>query len=84
MSGKSSSSSEPWGWGENPLWLGQNQASAPFLPPLSPHTHIKGLAEGVVAAKDWVGDRDQGWAGPFLPRGKVLLSILFCLRREVW
>lgn len=36
-----------------------------------------------MAAKDWVGDRDQGWAGPFLPRGEVVISVIFCLKKEV-
>lgn len=45
-------------------------------------THVKGLTKGIMAAKDGVGDGDQGWAGPFLPRGKVIISIVFCLRRE--
>lgn len=49
-----------------------------------PHTHIKGFTKGVTAAKDWVGDGDQGWAGPFLPRGEVIISVIFCLRRGEW
>ena len=66
------------------MWLGWNQVLGPLPPSLTPHTHIKGLTKGIVAAKDWVGDRDQGWAGPFLPGGEVLLSIIFCLKRGEW
>lgn len=53
----------------------------PTVTSLTP-THIKGLAKGIVATKDWVGDRDQGGTGPLLPRGEVILSIIFCLGRN--
>ena len=36
-----------------------------------------------MATKDRVGDRDQGWARPFLPWGEVSSSIIFRLGREV-
>lgn len=49
----------------------------------SPRTHVKGLTKGIMATKDRVGDRDQGWARPFLPWGEVISSIIFCLGREV-
>lgn len=55
----------------------------PLTSPLTPHTHVEGLTKGIMAAKDGVGDRDQGWAGPFLPRGEVILGIVFRLRRGV-
>lgn len=62
-------------WAETRPWA--------YSHPPHPYTHVKGLTEGVMAAKNWVGDRDQGWAGPFLPWGEVIISIIFCLRREV-
>lgn len=48
--------------------------------PLAPHTHIKGLTKVIVGAKDGVGDGDQRGAGPFLPRGEVVVSNIFHLR----
>lgn len=67
------------GWAEPRPWA---PFYRPSLPPPTP-THVKGFTKGIVAAKDGVGDRDQGGAGPFLPGGEVLLSIAFRLRREV-
>lgn len=36
-----------------------------------------------MATKDRVRDGDQSWAGPFLPRGEVVSSSIFCLERHV-
>ena len=36
-----------------------------------------------MATKDRVRDGDQSWAGPFLPRGEVVSSSIFCLERQV-
>lgn len=62
--------------------------SGPRLGPRSPchppnRTHIKGFTKGLVATKDRVRDGDQRWAGPFLPRGEVVSSSIFCLERQV-
>lgn len=61
--------------------------SGPRLGPLpnnpQPHTHIEGLREGLLATKDRVRDGDQSGAGPFLPRGEVISSVVFCLERQV-
>lgn len=51
--------------------------------PLPPPTHIKGFTKGLMATKDRVRDGDQSWAGPFLPRGEVISSSIFCLERQV-
>lgn len=68
MCGSSCAETRPW---------------AHFHIPSCPQTHIKGFTKGIVAAKDRVGDRDQGWAGPFLPWGEVIISVIFCLKRKV-
>lgn len=77
MSGKSSSRSESWEreascsrarWGPGPL---------PHLH--TSHTHIKGLTDSIVAAKNRIRYRDKGWV-PFLPWSEVIISIILCLR----
>lgn len=55
---------------------------SPCHPPPNP-THIKGFTKGLMATKDRVRDGDQRWAGPFLPRGEVVSSSIFCLERQV-
>jgi hypothetical protein len=51
-------------------------------PPVPTPTHIERLTKGIMAAKDRVGDRDQGWASPLLPRREVIIGIIFCLEEE--
>lgn len=63
--------------------LSPGPVPTPLQPHFPPHTHIKGLTKGIIAAKDRVGDRNQGWAGPFLPWGEVIIGIIFCLEEEL-
>lgn len=65
------------------LWQPKTRPQAHFHSPLPRHTHIKGLTKGIVIAKNGVGDRHQGGAVRFLPRGEVVLSIVFRLG-EKW
>lgn len=65
--------------GYSQVRLSPGPIPTPLQPHFPPHTHIKGLTKGIIAAKDRVGDRNQGWAAPFLPRGEVIIGIIFCL-----
>lgn len=82
VSGKSSSRSESWVGGRTACGWADNQALGSLLSSLTPHTHIEGLTKGIRAAEDGVGNRDQGWAGSFLPWGEVILSIIFRLEER--